>query len=306
VRPAAEVEIGEELVRHLLAEQFPALDVSSARPLAEGWDNAVWVVEERWAFRFPRRAAAVPLLERELGVLPLLAPLLPVPVPEPVHVGRPSGRYPWPFVGTPLLPGREPADADLGEHDRVELGAALGRFLSVLHAPDFRAAVDPEDALPVDPSRRADMPARVQVARSWLGELERLGSWRASQAIERLFAAALDLGPAPAEAVVHGDLHVRHVLVEGGELTGIIDWGDVCRADAAVDLSLVWSLVGPAGREAFLREYGPVSEAQSLRARVLGVSLCAALASFARREGHVRLEREALAGLERTLVDWVS
>jgi len=296
-----EIDVDEALVRELLEAQFPDLDSSSLRRLGAGWDNVVWVVEERWVFRFPHRAIAVSLVERELAVLPRLAPLLPVAVPAPVFVGRPGESYPWPFFGTPLLPGREPADADLSEQDRTALGAELGRFLRVLHAPASREAVDPQGALPVDPNRRADMQARVEIARRWLGELESLGWQSASTDVERLFGSALDLGPASADAVVHGDLHVRHVLVEDGRLSGVIDWGDVCRADPAVDLSLVWSLLTPAGRDEFLREYGPVAVDQALRARVLGVSLCAALAAYGRHEGHPRLERESLAGLRRAL-----
>ena len=56
----ADIVVDEALVRALLAEQFPELDASSARLLGEGWDNSVWVVEERWAFRFPRREIAIP------------------------------------------------------------------------------------------------------------------------------------------------------------------------------------------------------------------------------------------------------
>ena len=40
-----------------------------------------------------------------------------------------------------------------------------------------------------------------------------------------------------------------------------------------------------------------------MRARVLAISLCAALAVFARDKGLAALERETIAGLERTLVD---
>ena len=100
----AEVAIDEALVRALLAEQFPELDAGSARLLAEGWDYSVWVVEEQWAFRFPRREVAIPGVGRELEVLPRLAPLLPVPIPEPRFVGAPSERFPWPFFGAPLVP----------------------------------------------------------------------------------------------------------------------------------------------------------------------------------------------------------
>jgi aminoglycoside phosphotransferase (APT) family kinase protein len=85
----AEVVIDEGLVRRLLA-QFPELEIRSLRRLAEGWDNSVWVVDERFAFRFPRRAIAIPGIEREIAVLPTLAPLLPLPVPCPVFVGDPG------------------------------------------------------------------------------------------------------------------------------------------------------------------------------------------------------------------------
>ncbi len=82
-----EVVVDAALVRALLAEQFPDLDASSARPIGEGWDNAVWAIEETWAFRFPRRRIAIPGVEREIAVLPRLAPLLSVAIPEPLRRG---------------------------------------------------------------------------------------------------------------------------------------------------------------------------------------------------------------------------
>jgi hypothetical protein len=47
--------------------------------------------------------------------------------------------------------------------------------------------VDPEEALPVDPNRRADMRVRADIARTWLAELEVLG-WRPQGDIESLCA----------------------------------------------------------------------------------------------------------------------
>ena len=298
----AEVEIDETLVRALLSDQFPELDASSARLLGEGWDNAVWVVEERWAFRFPRREIAIPGVHRELTVSPRLATLVPLPIPVPTFVGKPSGRYRWPFFGAPLIRGREAADAGLADEERVELGRALGRFLRALHAPATLSEVDPERDLPLDPNRRADMRARVDIADTWLAELGGVGRQIRADG-GALFESALELDPPVAEVVVHGDLHMRHVLVHDGALSGVIDWGDICRADPAVDLMLVWSFLPTAGREAFTLEYGPVAEEQTVRARVLAIALCAALAVFARDMGLGALERECVAGLERALID---
>jgi aminoglycoside phosphotransferase (APT) family kinase protein len=298
----AEVSIDAALVRALLTEQFAELDASSARLLGEGWDNAVWVVEETWAFRFPRRQIAIPGVRRELAVLPTLAPLLSIPIPVPTFVGQQSERFPWPFFGTRLLPGNELAEAGLSDEARVAVGVELGRFLRELHAPELRARVDPDDSLPVDPLGRADVDKRVSMARKNLGELESTGAWQRNPSVEGVLEHASRL--APRERVfVHGDLHLRHVLVENESLAGVIDWGDCCTGDPSIDLHVVWSVLPPEGREAFFAEYGAVDEDVHSRARVLALGLCSMLAVYAHSVGNANLLRESVDGVERTLVE---
>lgn len=296
----ADVEIDANLVRALLEEQFPSLDASSARPLAEGWDNAVWVVEERWAFRFPRRVIAVPLVARELAVLPRLAPLLPLRVPAPALLGEPSELFPRPFFGAPLLPGCELADAELSDRARDGVGAQVAGFLRALHARDVPAVTDPDRRLPLDPNGRADMAVRVPRTRERLAALADL-TREESRAAERSLREAERLPPSSAYALVHGDFHVRHVLVADGRVSGVIDWGDVCVGDPSIDLQLAWSLLPAERRAAFLDAYGPVDEETQLRARVLAVFFCALLADYARAQGLPGLEREARGGLMRAL-----
>jgi aminoglycoside phosphotransferase (APT) family kinase protein len=290
---AAEIEIDERLVRGLLAQL--GLEGARLRKLAEGWDNSVWVVDERYAFRFPRRAVAIPLLERELSALPKLAPLLPLPVPRPAFVGKPADGYPWPFFGAELIPGVEAGVAELDDEARLAVALELAGFLRALHA------IDLDEPLPLDQNGRTDMPKRAGLAREELHELEQLGLWRAPPELWGFLAEAERLPPPEAPAVVHGDLHFRHLLVEGAAASGVIDWGDVCRADPAIDLPLYWSFVPPEGREAFLDAYGRVTETQLLRARVLSIQLCAVLAHYGHSEGQPEILRAGLDGLERTL-----
>jgi aminoglycoside phosphotransferase (APT) family kinase protein len=289
----AEIVVDEALARRLL-EQFPGLEAEALRALGYGWDYTIWVVGERYAFRFPRRQIGIPGTEREIAVLPKLAPLLPVPVPAPLYVGQPTDDYPWPFFGSLLLPGKELSEAALDDEGRLAVALELAEFLRSLHALEL------DEPLPVDVNGRADMSLRVPMAREVLSEVEQLGIWQAPPLVAALLDEAEGLGPPRLlGTVVHGDLHFRQVLAEDGRVTGVIDWVDVCRSDPAIDLSLYWSLLEPAHRPAFLDAYGDVSEEQLLRARLLAFSLCAAVAWQAHGEGLTQVEREAVAGLTR-------
>jgi aminoglycoside phosphotransferase (APT) family kinase protein len=287
----AEVEVDEGLARRLIAAQFPQVKLDALTPLGVGWDNTVWLADERWVFRFPRREVAIPGFARELAALPQLAPRLPLPIPHPVLVGRPSDEFPWPFFGAAHVPGREPLGLD--EATRAGLARPLGRFLRALHDASV-------DGLPVDPMGRADMAIRVPKTLDQLAPVVDAGLWQIPDPVRRMLDRAHALPPTDATAVLHGDLHFRHLLVDDhGALSGVIDWGDICRGDPSIDLSLVWSLLPASARPDFLAAYGRVGEARLLRARVLAINLCSVLLLYGHDEGMADVEREAHAGLER-------
>ncbi len=284
----------------LVGGQFAALRGAPVRELATGWDNTVFLVGGLWVFRFPRREVAVPGVRREIAVLPRLAPRLPLPVPVPELVGRPADGYPWPFWGARMIHGRELAESGLPAAERGGAAAGLGEFLRVLHDPSLVAEA-PE--LPRDPMRRGDPAVRAPMARERLGRLAREGIWRPDPRVERLLADGERLGPSgEAFTVVHGDLHVRHLLVgEDSRAAGVIDWGDLCLADPAVDLSLAYGGFEGPSRTALLSAYGPVGGGRELRARVLAVFLGAILAEYAASTGRERLLAEALAAIGRAV-----
>jgi aminoglycoside phosphotransferase (APT) family kinase protein len=293
---AAELTVDEALARRLIGAQFPELAPGSVRLLGQGWDTTVWLVDGQWVFRFPRREMVIRGLVTEMSLLPRLAALVPLAIPSPTHVGEPSPDYPWPFYGAPFLPGRELAEAALDDRRLAALGRPLGEFLRALH--DAR----PDAELPLDPVGRADMTFRVPRTRDRLAELERLGLWRAPREAREVIEAAAGLGPPGPAALVHGDLHLRHLLVDdAGRPAAVIDWVDLSRNEPGVDLVLYWSTLPPGGRTEFREAYGPIAEDQLLRARILSLFLCGTLALYGHHEGMPRLEREALAGLDRTL-----
>lgn len=292
----AEVEVDAGLARRLIG-QFPEVPAESLRLLGEGWDRTIWAVDERWAFGFPRRRVAVPGIEREMTLLPTLASLLPLPVPEPAFLGRPTDEFPWAFFGAALLPGREACDTELDDARRLAVALDVAAFLRQLHGLEL-------DGVPPDSNGRGDMARRVPMTRDALAELEGLGVWRAPPALAGLLEEAERLpAPEPPSALVHGDLHFRHLLVHDGRAAGVIDWVDLSRSDPAVDLHLLWSFVPPAGRREWLDAYGPVPEERLLRARVIAIWLCAVLARYGHAEGMEPVAREAVGGLDRAATD---
>ncbi len=294
--------VDRHLARRLIESQFPRFAGASIEPLGEGWDSTVWLVDGSWSFRFPRRQVVVPGLEREVAVLPLLAPLLPAPIPVPELIGRPAEGYPFPFAGARFLPGGEPFQTRPGDDQRIALAAPIAGFLRALHSID--PAGHPETAgLPVDANRRTDMPYRVEFTRRRFEEMRQLKMWEVPPAVREMVESALELPPPGPPRVVHGDLHLRHVLIDGGRLSGVIDWIDVGLANPAVDLPLYWGFVPPAGRPAFRAAYGEIGDDQLLRARVLAVFLWSTIAIYGLREGIPALEQEAMSGLERAVTD---
>jgi aminoglycoside phosphotransferase (APT) family kinase protein len=301
-----ELVVDEALARRLIGGLCPELGSAPMRLLGEGWDSTVWLVDGEWAFRFPRREVVVPGFLRELEALPVLAPRLPLAVPVAAHRGAPSADFGWPWAGSRFLPGREPADAAPTAADRIRHGRTLGRFLRALHDIDPDSVTADGRPLPIDPVRRADMPYRVARTEAQVAALEQLGLWRAPASLPPMLERARRLDPAETLTLAHGDLHLRHLLVgDDGELSGVIDWIDVCRADPAVDLPLYWGYLMPEARAAFHEEYGPIADDRLLRARVLAISLWAVLAEYAADVGMDALGREALAGLDRAVADLV-
>lgn len=296
--------VDEALARRLIGTQYPELADASMTVLGAGWDSTVWLLDERLVFRFPRREVVLPGLRREMQALVKIAPFLPLAIPVTTHPGDPTAEFPWPWAGSPYLPGRETADAGLTDSDRARHAEPLGRFLRALHDIDATTVTAEGQPLPVDPVRRADMPYRVDFLSRRLAALAGLDLWHPPPGLAPELRAALAL-PQPTElCICHGDLHLRHVLVgDDGQPSAVIDWIDVCRADPAIDLPLYWGHLPPDARHAFLDAYGGASDDQLLRARVLAVFLWATIAEFA-HEGRIHaLLAEALGGLERATAD---
>ncbi|GIG29950.1 aminoglycoside phosphotransferase family protein [Cellulomonas marina] len=237
--PLHEVVVDAPLVRRLLEQQHPDLAGLPLRPLGTGWDNALWRLGDDLVVRLPVRAASAPLVVHEQRWLPRLATRLPVPAPVPVRVGAPGAGFPWPWSVVPWLPGT--AAAATPRAGRASWAEALADALAALHVPA------PADA-PPNPYRGVPLADRDESVRA---RLDALPARR-----RRVLVAAWDDGLAAdpwtgPPVWLHGDLHPANLLVDGGRLAGLLDFGDVTAGDPASDLATAWLTFDAPGRVAF-------------------------------------------------------
>ncbi|HEY0186053.1 MAG TPA: aminoglycoside phosphotransferase family protein [Cellulomonas sp.] len=244
VRPPAEVDLTEDLVRRLLVAQHPDLADQPVRLVGEGWDNAMFRLGDDLAVRLPRRAAAVAPAHHEQRWLAVLAVLCPVPVPAAVRLGVPSDLFGWGWSIVPWFTGSVAASRPVAE--RRAWAAPLASALAALHVPA------PADA-PVSPVRGGPLVDRstALVERIDAGHLDRVVPGAAAAAL-RLWDDALAAPPHPGPPLwLHGDPHPANVLVHGDRLAALLDFGDVTAGDPACDLATAWLTFDPAGRARF-------------------------------------------------------
>ncbi len=238
--PPAEVDVDVDLVRALLAEQHPDLADRPLTELANGWDNVMYRLGPDLTVRVPRRELAATLIEHEQRWLPELAPSLPLPIPAPVRIGRPSADYPWAWSILPWFDGG-PAGTD-PDLDGPAAATELGRFVAALHRPA------PDDA-PANPFRGGPLSTRAEGFHQRLDRLDGLVDVGAArQRWDRCAAARPWAGP---PLWLHGDLHSHNVVSQWGRLVAVIDFGDITAGDPATDLAVAWSLLDPTDHPAF-------------------------------------------------------
>jgi len=223
----------------------PDVEVRTAQLVpSQGQNNAIVLVDDAIVFRFPRYAAGIARLEREVAILRAVRGRVGLATPEPLYAAFGEREVGSAFVGYPIIPG-EPLDQKTldgaGDADvLVGLGRQVGAFLRELHALPV-ADVLPDEAAAFDPlAAWRDLYARIR----WrLFPLMRPDAHAATaRHFEAFFADPAGLPPSP--ALVHGDFGTGNILYDpkARAVSGVIDFGSAGPGDPAVDFAaLPWS-----------------------------------------------------------------
>jgi aminoglycoside phosphotransferase (APT) family kinase protein len=261
-------------IRALLGEQFPQLALSEIVPVEEGGDHLTVEVDDL-IFRFPRDTRTATKLEREIALLPMIRPGLPVPIPDPVYVGRPSRLYPYPFAGYPRLLGISGEVLHPPPERRPSLARQCAGFLSSLHSfPTERAQQCGIEQEPLpDPAPLLDRVIRlVDPVRPRCVQLV--------PRTEPYLAPEIPLPPPSwlSPVVSHADLKGEHILLspDATAISGIIDWTDIALCDPVVDFTGLMIWLGEPFVRQVLAHYTPPTNGAFLD-RVLFYARCFAI-----------------------------
>jgi aminoglycoside phosphotransferase (APT) family kinase protein len=234
-----EIDIDAELVGRLVAAQAPQLaGLPTTEVRSTGTVNAIYRLGDHHYARLPRMREWAQSLDNEWRWLPKLAPHLSLRIPEPVVKGEPTDAFPFTWVIYGWIDGQPYAD-ELVDDERQAAGD-LARFVSDLRAID-PVGPPPTGRRPLleldDVTRAAIVAAR--------GVIDGQGATAAWE--HALRAPAWSGTP----VWIHTDLLRPNLLVRGGRLHAVIDFGAVGVGDPAADVIAAWSVFGRSGREVF-------------------------------------------------------
>ena len=242
---ANEVHIDAALVRRLLAEQFPRwadLPIRAVRSTATV--NAIYRLGNELYVRLPRMAEWAQDLDKEGYWLPKLAPRMSLRIPEPVAQGHPAGLYPFSWAVYRWIEGR-PYSSELVDNER-QAARDLARFVSEMRRIEFSEEAPPGGRRPL---RELDVPTRAAIwsSRGVVDVEATTSAWE-----HALESPAWEGTP----VWVHADLLRPNVLIRGGRICAVIDFGGIGVGDPAADVIAAWSVFGHAGRETFREALG--------------------------------------------------
>jgi aminoglycoside phosphotransferase (APT) family kinase protein len=237
---ADEVDIDAELVRRLIAQQFPRLTDLPIRAVhSTGTVNAIYRLGAHLCARLPRMQSWAKDLDREWHWLPRLSPHLSMQIPEPFALGRPTSEYPFSWAIYRWIDGQPYADDLVDDEQRA--AEDLARFVVELRRSD------PVEGAPRGgrkPLAELDAVTReaIESARGAIDSNGAVTVW------ERALKAPVWEGT---PVWIHTDLLRPNLLVHGGRLRAVIDFGGIGVGDPAADVIAAWSVFGGRGRAVF-------------------------------------------------------
>ena len=242
------INIDENLVSLLVASQFPQWAKLPIKPVEfSGWDNRTFRLGDNMSARLPSEEWYVAQVEKEQYWLPKLAPFLPFQIPVPLALGNPDKNYPWQWSIYQWLEGENATIENIS--NLHEFAISLAQFLVALQQIDSSSGPLPGEH---NFFRGGELNVYDDETRNSIAVLKNeINSDMASEVWE----AAIKTKWSSKPVWLHGDFATSNLLVNKGNLSAVIDFGCSGVGDPACDLTIAWTFLSGASRNAFIKSF---------------------------------------------------
>jgi aminoglycoside phosphotransferase (APT) family kinase protein len=193
--------------------------------------------------RFPTDEHYAAQVKKEHRWLPRLAPSLPLEIPAPLAIGKPADGYPWEWSVYRWIDGDTAAPERIT--DLVDFARSLARFLIALQQIDATEGPRPGRHNFYRGASLSTYDVETKQAIAILkGKLD-------ARVATDVWNSALATNWSRAPVWIHGDISAGNLLLRGGRLSAVIDFGMLAVGDPACDLAIAWTLFSDDSRKAF-------------------------------------------------------
>lgn len=236
--------IDELLVQRLIENQFPLWRNLGVRAVQhQGWDNRTFHLGDTMLVRLPSAADYALQVAKEHYWLPKFAPLLPLAIASPIVIGEPQDDYPWQWPIYRYLPGESASIGCIA--DQCHFAKSLAEFLTALQKIDATNG-------PVAGSHSFYRGASLTLYDAEVQQVLLILQDKLDvTVVASIWEKALKTPWQNLPVWVHGDISLGNLLVEEGQLTAVIDFGQLAVGDPACDLAIAWTFFKGRSRDRF-------------------------------------------------------
>ena len=234
-----ELNINEKIVKQLINEQFPQYSgLPVCKVNSTGTVNAIYKLGEDYCIRLPRLDWAEESLKNEWITLPVISKNVSLAVPQIIEKGSPHTDYPFIWGIYRWIEG------DIYDNlyaDEEETAKALAQFIQELHSVKLS-----NDALKAGrkPLRELDE-MTIDAIIKCKGDID-------CDKTLKLWQKLQNTKPWNGDPVwIHADLLKPNLLLTGGKLSAIIDFGSAGVGDPAFDVVAAWTVLSSKTRMLF-------------------------------------------------------
>jgi len=222
-----------KLCKKVIENNFPQVRIYCVERILGGWDSDAFEINGDLIFRFPKWSETERSIQKEISLLPELAKVFPVRIPDFKFIGEYDKKV---FVGYKKIPGRPLASCNYSSNN---LADQIAKVITEIHR------------FPVHKAMKLKVP-KINWRREYTEFYDRVRDKAFPLMSETLQEKAILVF----EGFIHNEDNFRfepvfihhdlsgdaHILCdpEVNKITGIIDWGDAVIGDPAIDFTGIY------------------------------------------------------------------